>query len=462
MKTPVKVTVLILLHLILLNGLFILRFPLRESFKHRKEWHQGEFTGKPTDYVKLYFSSTVEAYYYEWSSLVLGKKLGKDYPIAQRSQGELGSFLSSPPQRRMPYRDIPFEYPPLLMVPLLASRWISHSFLGFMRALAFFSSLAYLGCLAAAYGIWKMLPPGIKVSWPQLLFLSLLSLLALGQLYANRLDVYPVLFYLIALLFFLKERYVLSSFGLALGVLTKFYPLLLAPLFALHLLKSKKYLETGRAVLIFLLVLFVGFGGLAFLTRGGIWDSFRFHASRGIQIESVYALVPYLGHWFGNIPITIYESHHSINIGMPHGDLLLKLSMLLPLFLFFWIYFLIWRSPQRVPREGNRSEGIVEPAILLVFAFILSFKVFSPQYLIWLTPLIFLTEMENKKAFFSIFIFLLMLTQMIWPNFYALLENARPLGVVMLFIRNAGLIMLFLWELFRWRKQVSYGRIVAP
>src|SRR6185436_1268853 len=107
--------------------------------------------------------------YYEWSTLVLGKEFERGYPLAERTQSPVFRWFGEPPQARMPYRDLPFEYPPLLMAPLLAARAVSQSYVGFTLALAILVAFAYLGALAVAHRIWRSLDRASQTSWTTIL-----------------------------------------------------------------------------------------------------------------------------------------------------------------------------------------------------------------------------------------------------------------------------------------------------
>jgi len=457
MKTSHKVTILILLQLFILNGLFVFRESNEDFYKDRQLWNRGQFKGGPFDFIKLYYSHVSdEAYYYEWSTIVLGKSFEPHYPSFGIRES-IRNFFFEKPKLRIPYQDIEFEYPPLIIVPILAARFISYDYLSYTRALAGIITLAYLGILWMIYSLWRQIPQNERLSWPTLLSLSLASMLALGNLYVTRLDVFPSLLYLLALYTFLKGRYYQSAIWIVVGFFTKGYSILLAPLFCLFLLYQKKYRELliSSGLIIFLLVgIFIVLG---WLTQGQYLDIFRFQVSRGIQIESLYALIPYLSHLLFGIPIHI-SFNYSFQIAMPHIEVILKLSQIIPLLLFSFLYVLFWRDLKRMQEAGKNPPvlWVIESSLILVFAFIITFKVLSPQFLIWLTPLIFLANPRRKKYLFSIFISLLILTQVIWPNFYMLLERAHPLGVLLLSIRNLGLVILFIWLLLERKERVKF------
>lgn len=453
-----RTTVLILLHLFVFNGLFVFRFsPMREAVEQRIAWAEGGFEGGIADHVRLHFSTIVERNYYEWSRAVLGKRLEPGYPMFDSNRAELERLLSEPGEPRLPYRDIPFEYPPLAMLPILAAGAFADGFVGFARAFALLASAAYLVSLLGAYRLWQKLPSGERSSWNTVLLLSLLGMLCLGQLYVTRLDAFPSLLTVLAVWAFVAQRWYQSAVWLALGALAKAYPVVVAPAFALLLIHERKYRELAIAAGIVVGIVGGANLAMAWVTDGAFWDSYRFHASRGIQIESLYALVAYASHLLLNTPITVYEAHNSMNIDVGYAGILLALSNIMPAACLGVIYWMFWRGL----RKGDVNETaswMVGGTLILVLAFILTFRVLSPQFLIWLTPLIYLFAPARRRTFFGLFLALLVVTQLIWPGFYWLLEEARPAGVLLLAVRNIGLVALLGWMVAEWRGAGSRER----
>ncbi len=450
MKT--RSTVLVLLHLLVFNGLFVFRFPtMQEAVEQRTAWERGEFRGSAMDHVRLHFTTIVERNYYEWTTAVLGGQLEDDYPLFERNRAEIEALMSDAPRFRMPYREVFFEYPPVLMAPILAARAPTTTFWGFTRALAFVISLGYLACLWVAYRIWQRLAEEQQVPWHMVLAGSLVGVLCLGQIYVTRLDVFPSLVVLLALWTFLMGRWYSSATWVAVGVLTKGYAIVLAPIFGLVLLRQGKYRALAISAAIAVAILAVVNIGLGWMSQGEYWTSFRFHAERGIQIESVYALIPYLAHLLLGSPITVYDAYNSMNIDTAHIGLLLKASTVVPMAAMIGLYVMFWRVLRSRRAEDIEPRQVVGMVTLLVFTFILTFKVLSPQFLIWLTPLIYVAAPSRRsRTFFGCFLAVMLVTQLIWPGFYYLLEEAHPVGVAMLLVRNVGLMVLFVWLLRDW------------
>lgn len=102
-----------------------------------------------------------------------------------------------------------------------------------------------------------------------------------------------------------------------------------------------------------------------------------------------------------------------------------------------------------MPREDNNSL-VPEPryilllnsSLLVILVFLLTSKVFSPQYLIWLLPLIPFLVGKWKVLTILIFILVSLMTFFVYPEYYGALEKSELLVVEMLALRNAALIIM--------------------
>jgi uncharacterized membrane protein len=153
------------------------------------------------------------------------------------------------------------------------------------------------------------------------------------------------------------------AFGVLLGLATaaKLYPvLLLAPLLFLCW-RAGRWREYGRALAGAVVAwLVVNLPVLAF-AREGWWQFYRFSHDRGVDFGSFWLI------WAQN------SSHP------PSTDFVNTTATLLVVLCFLGIAALTLTAPRR-PR-------FAQLAFLAVAAFILTNKVYSPQYVLWLVPL---------------------------------------------------------------------------
>ncbi len=286
---------------------------------------------------------------------------------------------------RVPYRDFAVEYPP--------------------GALAVVILPAALGNYATAFA-WEMAGCGLAliavvtaIRREAAFYVALAPVLA-GSLILSRFDLWPALLTVAALAALLRERHGLGWGLLGAAVAAKLWPLVLVPLALVWSYRAGR----ARAALVGLAVVAAVFVPFAVVAPHGLWDSLRGQASRPLQIESLGAsLFTAFGH------ASVISSHGSQNVA-GHGAVaalfaLLQIATLVAL----WIAF------ARGPATGNR---LLRYSAAAVCAFIAFGKVLSPQFLIWLIPLVPLVRGRRGYAATGLLTLALVLTQVWFPRRY--------------------------------------------
>ena len=103
-------------------------------------------------------------------------------------------------------------------------------------------------------------------------------------------------------------------------------------------------------------------------------------------------------------------------------------------------------------RGAEREELLLEGALLMVSAFIVFNKVGSPQFIIWLVPVVVagLTHDWNRwKVPAALLMGIAFTTFVIYPLFYTPLIHANPIMAAVLTIRNVLLVVLLVWSVQR-------------
>jgi hypothetical protein len=142
----------------------------------------------------------------------------------------------------------------------------------------------------------------------------------------------------------------------------------------------------------------------AVIAPHGLWESLRGQASRPLQIESLGAsFFTAFGH------PNVVSSHGSQNVA-GHGGIatlfaLLQLAVLVAL----WIAF---------ARGQATGDRLLRYSAAAVCAFIVFGKVLSPQFLLWLIPLVPLVRGRRGLAGTGLLTVALVLTQVWFPRRY--------------------------------------------
>jgi hypothetical protein len=267
----------------------------------------------------------------------------------------------------VPYRDFPVEYPPGALPAFLVP-----TYFGQPTVLASYETwFARLMLLCGLGGVVFLVLS--RASLRAIAFVAVSPLLV-GYLIETRFDLWPVLFVSAAIAAFLHDRHRLGWFALALAFTAKLYALVLVPIAAVWTLRRRGRHELTADLAIFVVTAVAVFAPFALVAPHGLWESLWGQVSRPIQIESLAgALLASAGH-----PHEVL-SNNSVSLS-GHGVLetlttVLELGCLVAL----WIGF---------ARGQPDEDRFLRFCAGCVAAFVAFGKVLSPQYLIWLVPLV--------------------------------------------------------------------------
>jgi uncharacterized membrane protein len=237
------------------------------------------------------------------------------------------------------------------------------------------------------------------IRWQAAVYVAFAPLLA-GSLILSRFDLWPALLTVAALAALLGGRHRLGWALLGAAVAAKLWPLVLVPLVLVWSHRAGRI----RAALVGLAVTVAIFVPFAIVAPHGLWTSISGQASRPLQIESLGAsLFTTFGH------PTVISSHGSQNIS-GHGAVA-------ALFAVFQLATLValWIAFARGPATGSR---LVRYSAAAVCAFIAFGKVLSPQFMLWLIPLVPLVRGRRGVAATVLLTVALDLTQAWFPRRY--------------------------------------------
>jgi Glycosyltransferase family 87 len=187
----------------------------------------------------------------------------------------------------------------------------------------------------------------------------------------------------------------------------------------------------GVLALFFVPALILGGGNLA--------SSFAYHADRGLQIESFAASVLMQ---LGRVSSVVF-AYGAFEAQGPDVGLASSLSFPIMCTLLF-VTALFMYGAYRRGAAGPRA--FPRYAAALILAFMLGSKVLSPQYVIWLLPLVPLSVGGVPGLGVSaVFLAACFLTTQVFPIHYDDLLNLRSPGPQLLLVRN--LLLALLWGL---------------
>jgi hypothetical protein len=228
----------------------------------------------------------------------------------------------------------------------------------------------------------------------------------------------------------LGGRYVYLAYAsLGLGAAAKLVPALATvPL-------ARRDAARGYAVFFGVLVLF--FAPAVLLGGDRFLDSFAYHAERGLQVESLAASILMKLGWVTGISF----EYGAFEVQGKGVGLASSLSLPMTGVLLLITALVMYR------RRGRLDAGrFPRYAAALILAFMLGSKVLSPQYMIWLLPIVPLGVGGLAGAGVSlIFLAACWTTTQVFPIHYGDLLNGRYPGPDLLLARN--LLLVILWAL---------------
>ncbi|HLX56082.1 MAG TPA: glycosyltransferase family 87 protein [Ktedonobacteraceae bacterium] len=357
-----------------------------------------------------------------------------------------------------PFHALPLEYPPLTLVIF--------SLALFAPLVLYQMTFAIWMALAATFIYWLLLrcaPRGAALAF------AVYMLIGAWATAEGRFDLVPAALTLLCVIAAGRKHWTYAYIALALGFLLKIYPLLFLPaLFIAEQLDAQRFYtprkpmalaslpgevwETLRGIrswrwkntLIFFGILLGVTGFFALLDfRGAVLSQLSYFANRPVQVESTASPFLFLATHFGFAGHTAY-TFGSINIVSPLGEpVSLFFDALLVLGYLFTIY-LQWRG----------KLDITQAFIAILLIFIITGKVFSPQYLLWLIPLLVYSGAYDRFWLIT-WGLISLLTTVIYPYLYTrttngLLAPYLPGFIETVTARDALLVFLTLAYLFNW------------
>ena len=343
----------------------------------------------------------------------------------------------------LPYRDFTVEYPPVAVLLFSLPRIVSGS------SYDHFVTWFQLEMLAFSCGIVAILS---SLAWRQWRSIGKVAgtlgaytffLLAMGSIVECRFDLAAAFIILASIACFVTDRYLFAWILLGVGMMTKIVPLLLAPVFLIVHFRRRQFSELWlgplalgiTALIIAIPFLFGGAFGLAL--------SFIYHADRPVQIESIWASPIMLRAVFDHSYIIhIVNTFGSHNVYTTGAAFLGALSApVTAAFLLLGYLRFLRRSGDAGAVEGG-SGMVLRYSAAAIAIFIAGGKVLSPQFFIWLIPLVPLIKGQDRRRVLLLFSGVLLLTQIEFPFNYWMLYGMSPYIVVEVALRNAAAIAL--------------------
>ncbi|MFP4082053.1 MAG: hypothetical protein ACLFVG_04750 [Candidatus Aminicenantes bacterium] len=229
----------------------------------------------------------------------------------------------------------------------------------------------------------------------------------------NRYDIIPAFLSILSIKLLSKQRYNLSIIILALGVMTKWYLILILPIF-LNFYYSRHKKINWKMIIVFCVTIILCV--LPTLLTAGVeafLSPYKMHIEREFNADSTFYLVK-----------TFFQNRWQINIAAPVGY-----------FIFFALQFSV--IPLIFIKKINTLPKVVNWSALVLLVFLLFAKFYSPQWILWVLPFLIL-RIQKVKDIFWVVIFDLVT----YAYFPIIFDSCKSLLSTMIIIKTAVLACL--------------------
>ncbi|WCJ61134.1 glycosyltransferase family 87 protein [Fontisphaera persica] len=357
---------------------------------------------------------------------------------------------------RLPYRDYVLEYPPYA-VPFFLVTALRSSERGHLAA--FSAQMLLVDWLVKGLLLWMVFrwwreqgaaappdegPAAAVYAPPARMFLPLvvfcLCTAPNHYFYLQRYDLIPAALCLGVLLAWWRQRHGLAGVLLMVAIGAKLYPVVWVP--PLLVLAWR----TGR-LRPFVLGLAAGAAPLVLMGLVAPWWRFLdFHAERGLQVESLFASVIWLGKHLGLWAAEYKWIKSWLEVKGPMAERLFPLA---------WAVFVLatvagvaaacWRLYRA--KEGLSLPELARVLLLPLLAFVAFNIILSPQYMIWLSVVVAVAALGQWTRPLLWITVAAFITPIIFPGYHYSTGESLVEALVLV-IRN-GLLVLAAVKLFR-------------
>jgi hypothetical protein len=313
---------------------------------------------------------------------------------------------------QVPYRDFRLEYPPAALPAFVVPSLIQADagLAGYERAFGWLMAACGAVVVALTLAALLALEAGPLRLAGVLAFVAFWPL-ALGSVVLTRFDLWPAALTAGALTAFVAGRDRLGAGVLGAAVAAKLFPVVLVPLAAVWVWRRRGRRAALACGAIFAGILAAIFLPFAVLAPDGLAASIGRQLSRPLQIESLGAALLVALHHVAGLDVEMAAGHGSQNVAGALGDAVgaAATAVQAAALLAIWIAF---------ARGPATPERLLRFAALALVAFVALGKVLSPQFLIWLVPVVPLVAGRRGLVATGLLGTALLLTQTWFPYRY--------------------------------------------
>jgi len=266
--------------------------------------------------------------------------------------------------------------------------------------------------------------------------LAFLMLLPAGLYFThNRFDIIPAFLGLLAVYLLSRERLKLSAFVIALGFMTKWYLVLLLPVFLTYCYTRSRRISTQMIFVFAVTCLAILLPAILSGGIRGVLDPYATQLSRGLDQPSLFFLLfLFMNRVFG---LDVY------NIYSAAASLVLQFSVI----------------PLCVTSRVDSIRKVIGWSLLSVLVFIIFARINSPQWILWVSPLLII--LAGGRLFVAGIIALDLLSYLQYPVLYHLRANSGEYEDLFLVVFAVKLALLTAFAVYIFRSLIPDNRVFS-
>jgi hypothetical protein len=299
----------------------------------------------------------------------------------------------------VPYRDFRLEYPPAALPVFVVPALLEHY--DYDRV---FQALMALCDVSAVIAV-------ALVAGRRAAVLAAVAPLALGSVVISRFDLWPTALAALGIAALLRGRSTTSALLLGTAFAAKLWPAVLAPLVVVWLARTRGPRAAARWSAAAVATAAAWFLPFVALSPAGVGHTFHAQFARPLQLESLAGSVLIAAHHIAGTTLHSTSSFGSQNLTGPATHAAAIATTVVGALALVAVWVLFTRGAATDERFVTHTAGAV--TLLIAFG-----KVFSPQFLIWLVPLV--PFVRGRRALVAVPLFgsALLLTQLWFPHHY--------------------------------------------
>jgi hypothetical protein len=332
----------------------------------------------------------------------------------------------------VPYRDIRPEYPPGALPAFVVPALLSEDEQGFRDVFEWL--MAFFGVATVLFAAVTL--RGLRASKERTVgALALIAAfpLLLGSVVLTRFDLYPAAFVAAALAALVHRRDRLGFALLGAAVAVKLYPAVLVPVALAYVWQRRGRREALVSLAFCAAVVALAFLPFLVVAPDGVAHSIGRQLSRPLQIESLGSAFYLAAHHLVGLDVEMRSGHGSQNLYATGTAVTAVELSLVQISVLVWIWL----------RRPATAEELIRWSAAALVAFVALGKVLSPQFLIWLVPVVPLVAGLRGLRASVLLAVALLLTQLWFPSrYWDLVRELDPLPSTLVLVRDLVLVAI--------------------